>query len=715
MYYSIFTVFFNLAKTKQVPVKIAKHLKVPYACNVLNFWGMQCKPYKNMHDSLYYVRTQHCRTYFYTKNDLILYDRRLNFEAAIFMYELLEGSHETIKLSKLRGIVRDEDAFFITINDNIRFVVSSETQLQDQKKYVTVISLSDGHFLLKATKENEIYLRFLSIFHNVMLPLIQVKENGIFVYLVDLFNESSYSISWHLNDIKNLINAAVKEDEAPKSYRRIKQTILYDTITAIKDFDIKSLDNYSTNKDSSDFKYLKIVFNLKVEGEEYKYDLSDLFINIEINSNRLSSILHFSRRNSELQVSKKSITRHIVYSVESTLSSLSHLSSLVRIHNLNKKLNNETSTIEIKIKKDIIYDDGCHYLMRSSQGIIVRRSGEYMMCPHKYSPFSIYRYKQYILIINYDVSRKLIVIDTENKLIATFSVSSSNLRNLTEYRILYFFYPIEKHGKLIFIHNTLDHMIILNETKIRQVIDIVRNDRKVKGCGEFHGYDVIDTFNMDYICEGYSLYHLLLNSLKSMLDFDITGINLHMVNYYIKLHILGHYFDNQNYSLYFIVKIIQQDIQTVGVLVWYCLDSEVRFKSVCYTNSNKNNVAINISSCKFKKLTKEFRLVNNMNLYEVIPSSDGFGKFESLYFATNKYPKYPHTNRFVDVEYNRFSQNLWKNKIDLMIYRIENLILLKHRINELNRQDDGDIDIDSSFCFILSQLQLVEVMQHVVV
>ena len=94
MHFGIFIVFFFLFKNEQVPVKVTKHLKVPYACNVLNFWGMQCKPYKNMHDSLYYVKNQYCRTYFYTKNDLILYDRRLNFEAAIFMYKLLDGSHD---------------------------------------------------------------------------------------------------------------------------------------------------------------------------------------------------------------------------------------------------------------------------------------------------------------------------------------------------------------------------------------------------------------------------------------------------------------------------------------------------------------------------------------------------------------------------------------------------------------------------------------------
>jgi len=41
--------------------------------------------------------------------------------------------------------------------------------------------------------------------------------------------------------------------------------------------------------------------------------------------------------------------------------------------------------------------------------------------------------------------------------------------------------------------------------------------------------------------------------------------------------------------------------------------------------------------------------------------------------------------------------------------------LMKHKAIGLNKEDDGDIDADSSFCFVLSRLQLVRSMRHVVV
>jgi hypothetical protein len=100
--------------------------------------------------------------------------------------------------------------------------------------------VSDGHFLLKAAKKEEIYLGFLPIFYDIMLPVIHVKENGILIHLVDLINENSYSMSWYLNDIKTLINAAVKENKTLGSYKRIKETILHDMIIKIVEFDIRT-------------------------------------------------------------------------------------------------------------------------------------------------------------------------------------------------------------------------------------------------------------------------------------------------------------------------------------------------------------------------------------------------------------------------------------------------------------------------------------------
>jgi hypothetical protein len=70
---------------------------------------MQCKPYKNTHDGLYYVKSYDSRTYFYSKNDLIRYERKSNYEVAIFTRESLKRNYEVVRINKLKGVIRDED------------------------------------------------------------------------------------------------------------------------------------------------------------------------------------------------------------------------------------------------------------------------------------------------------------------------------------------------------------------------------------------------------------------------------------------------------------------------------------------------------------------------------------------------------------------------------------------------------------------------------
>ncbi len=132
-----------------------------------------------------------------------------------------------------------------------------------------------------------------------------------------------------------------------------------------------------------------------------------------------------------------------------------------------------------------------------------------------------------------------------------------------------------------------------------------------------------------------------------------------------------------------------------GLLVWNCLDN-VRFNFVCFANNKNNNVAIKVSNCNPEKLTKKFIFLNSMDLYGVMPNSDGFGKFESLYLATN---------HFVDVGYNRFSYRLYEGKHTLRVNRIGNLILIRYKSSQSDRKDDFGINAESSFCFILSQMQ----------
>jgi len=113
MHFGIFIVFFFLFKKEQIPIKVSKYLKVPYAYNSLDLLRMQCKPYKRAHDNLYYVKAYHWITYFYCKNDLITYDRKSNYEVTIFTYDFLNGSYKAVKLSKLEGVLKDEYVFLL--------------------------------------------------------------------------------------------------------------------------------------------------------------------------------------------------------------------------------------------------------------------------------------------------------------------------------------------------------------------------------------------------------------------------------------------------------------------------------------------------------------------------------------------------------------------------------------------------------------------------
>jgi hypothetical protein len=689
-------VFSFLSKNEKLRVKVAEYLKTPYAHDFWDPLRMQCKPYKNVHDGLYYAKLYDRATYFYCKNDSIICERKYNYEVAMFKYDLLKGDYVPLKFSKLKGIIRDEDTFWISINDRIRFVVSRDTELEDKKRYVTVANVSDGRFLLTADKEEEIYLGLLPPLCAMILPIMQIKKDGIFIHLFDWLSESSYTMVWYLSDIKTLINTAVQKDEAPKSYRQIKEKIIYDSITAIEEFDFISLDGNMDCNSDNDSKALTLAFKIKAKGETYRYELRQLIINIELNEDRVTSILHFKNRDSELLVLEKSTKWHVVYEVESTLYSLSYVNSLARAYQLSKTSGKQVTESAVKIYRDIIYEDDCHYLIRHARGIKIHakeakngKFDKYIMQSYEYNPSSIYRYKQYIFVINYLSQFKMAVIDTKSRLLVIFAPSSSRLQSLTGYKTLYYFYPIEKSDQLVFVHSSLKSMIILNIMKLNHLLDRVRAYREKRGCGGFYGHEVISTVDMEHICEICYIPELVRDGIQSVFDYNEQDTYLHIV---------GHYFDSQNYKLYFIAKLVQQNMEATALLVWNCLYDKVRFKLECYAYNHANNSATKVSTCNSKNLAKYYRLINNMDLCRIESSSGRFDKFGLLCLDTN---------RFVDVEYHRFNYRLHGWGRNLKINRIGNVILMEYKSIRLDREDDGSLDVDSSFCFVVSRMHLV--------
>jgi len=285
-------------------------------------------------------------------------------------------------------------------------------------------------------------------------------------------------------------------------------------------------------------------------------------------------------------------------------------------------------------------------------------------------------------------------------LIAIFAVYHNNLHSLTKYRISYYFYPIEKHKKLIFIHRSLDTIIVINTIKLNQILDKIKVDRASRKDEESNGYDIVD------ICEVYYTPQLILDGIQSDLNIDLKEAHL---------DIIGHFFDKKNYIIYFIANIVQQDIKITVLLSCNCLSDKIRFKLVCYYDSVKENVAIKVPTCSSQNLKKHLLSMGNIDLYGVASNCDGIGKFDSLYLSINCSPFHLYTSYLVDIRYNRFSYKLYQGKIKLRISRIGNIILMEYKSSPFSRENDDDIDVESSFCFILSQLNLVEVMRHFVV
>jgi len=116
---------------------------------------------------------------------------------------------------------------------------------------------------------------------------------------------------------------------------------------------------------------------------------------------------------------------------------------------------------------------------------------------------------------------------------------------------------------------------------------------------------------------------------------------------------------------------------------------------------------LSVQICIFitKKLTKRFASMKNIALYGSMLHSDRVSKFELLYL----------NNRLADLGYYRLSYKLFGWNTKLKVYRIGDVILMKFFAFLSDKQEDWGVEEDSSFCFILSRLQLVRSMRHVIV
>jgi hypothetical protein len=84
-------------------------------------------------------------------------------------------------------------------------LIAQTVELQYGKRYIAAYNASQNKNLLLVSKDNEIYSSFLPVISNSIIPIIQFRRDGLYIYILDSSNEAIHFAKWDINDIKQLI------------------------------------------------------------------------------------------------------------------------------------------------------------------------------------------------------------------------------------------------------------------------------------------------------------------------------------------------------------------------------------------------------------------------------------------------------------------------------------------------------------------------------
>jgi len=677
-------------------VEIAKGIKVPYAANSLNVAESDCNPYKDTHGDLYYVKSSRFITHFYSKNNLIFYKRNKRMSFFEFVPNFIKGSYRFIEFKNIQGRIMEEGKMVLRTPNGNWLLVAQKVELQDNRRYIIAIDFLNNKTLLSVSKDNEIYSRFLPVISNNIMPIIQFQKDGIFIYLIDLSNETVHLVKWGLTDIKQLILDTLRICKVPSE---IILKVNEDSINCIHDIRLERIDGYPEhdiiNKQAIHIRALKILFsNITMIGEKYDYALNKFGINIELSENTISVYWNyrFFYTHDGLYIMKKKVIDKfpkseddMVFYINENLSKL--LESDIKLLEYNINVNTRSGDIYYVNE---IYRDDFHYVTQDHNGVKVVNCGSPQDFYLNYYTVSVYRYKRYIFMFKHGSTTKLEIIDVYNNLLLSLDVDAE-IKNSTERRILYHFYPLENLNKLLFLHVQLNFLLILDLRELERVFNDLYSKKGELEC-EKHLIRKAEDF-----LKIFRLHDLINHAMCEHIPCD--GV-------IYDIRIISHYLDKQSNILYFLVKCMQDNNKITALFFWDVSNRDVRLGVVQYSIGDSANAALKVTGGTKRHKNKPFRISNKIDLYniDVHKSEHRFRKLVDLDILFNSH------NCFVSVRNNRVSLPILGidgNRAGFKIENIRDFVFLSFCYHGMRDDNDLELDIDFSSCFILSELSLV--------
>jgi len=692
--------FWASREIKVPKVKVAKSIKVPYASESLDVNNSECHPHKHMHGDLYYVESSKFITHFYSKNNLIFYRRNKRTSFFEFVHDFVKGSYKFIEFNNIQGRIIDGGKMLFRTTNSDWALIAQTVELQDNKRYIVASNVSQNKNLLLVSKDNEIYSRFLPVISNNIIPIMQFRRDCVFIYVIDLSNETVHFAKWDLDDMKQLMFEILR---ICKEHDSIISKVGEDKIYYIHDIMLWRIYGYPTRITSDERTFyisaIKILIDdIQIIGENYDYALSRFGISLQLVGNTMSIYWYhhpFYEEDGLLYIMKKGVICKYPKSEDDMVFYIrENRRRLVESHNelmrININLNTKSEGIYLVNE---IYRDDFHYITQDHNGVKTVTCSDPQDFYLDYDRVAIYRYKKYIFMIKYqpDIGLGFLeVIDVYKNFLVSFRVDSE-VHSIVQHKILYHFCPLEDINKILFLHVQLDFMIILDLLELDHVLNELYEQRDSLECREHLNKEakgLLTVFRFgDLITRAIYDYNP---------DAGLIG----------DINVISYYLDKHNNRLYLLTKYMQNSNKITGLFVWNMSSGDVRFSIAQYSVEDDARAVLKATSMVRKYQNKHFRISDKIELYNIdlYKKEHRFRKLVGMDILFDTY------NCFADIRHNRVSLPILvidSNKGRFRVENIRDFLFLSFSSYDILSVDDWESDVNFSSCFILSELSLV--------
>jgi hypothetical protein len=598
-----------------------------------------------------------------------------------------------VEFSKLNIINKSESNLLVKTAKDKLYFVSLDIQWHDNKRYIAVIDIKNGNPLLMINKDNEQLSELLPIINRHVIPIFQVKEQSISIYLLDLSSDKVGFISWNIMNIKQLISDVLRLSEI---HRENRKDIMEDKMEYInidkfiyyvkESYEVKYADSMNTNKKLY-IKRVELHFKLLIYGKKYAYDLYDISIKIEVDGDKI--VCYWDTGSFTLDVYKKAYDRQTVpyelyLEVKANESNESNR-MLQRSYNLRDQKSYKYISTDL-------YENDCYHIQQNNKGIIVKEKS--YSSYENYCSTSLYRYGKYLVMIQ-KRPYSLTFINTQENLLYKFIIHIKQ-HLCSKYRFTYHYYPLYEKNKLFFLSKDLQCLMIVDISKVENFIGIYNS----KSCNKLDELMLVEKYEeLDKVSTSLDVKKMITEAIYTTYKLEVESDS-------VKL--LGHQVDKGTKSLYIFAKYNIQNVENIGVFKLNMLSNISQFKLYSFYVRHTENPTLMLS---FNK-SNSFRFIPNFDLHKISFDKGNLSNLDIYYYD----PGF-----FVDVKYNRVSCKVIKGyykKNTVLVENLNNLIIMKHEHVATDNIEARETEFsgyyyDSSYGLLLCDLALVRKMSAV--